>query len=91
MYFKRPIESVADMKGIRFRSYSDATVRLAALTGMPAVRVEAAAIREALAEGRAEALISSGAIGHDRRLWDYLSHFCGVFVPGYRATTCSRT
>ena len=83
MYFKRAIESVADMKEIRFRSYSGATARLAALAGMPAVHVEAASIREALADGRAEALVSSGAIGHDRRLWDYLSHFYDVraWVP----------
>ena len=75
MYFKRAIESVADMAGIKFRSYSNATARLAALAGMPAVHVEAAAIREALAEGRVEALVSSGAIGYDRQLWRHMSHF----------------
>lgn len=67
--------SVADMEGIRFRAYNDATARLAALAGMPAVQVEAAALREALADGRAEAFISSGATGYDRQVWDHVSHF----------------
>ncbi len=75
MYFKGAIESVADMEGIRFRAYNDATARLAALAGMPAVQLEAAMLRAALADGRAEAFISSGATGYDRRVWDYVSHF----------------
>ena len=75
MYFQRAIESVADMEGIRFRAHSDATARLAALAGMPAVQIEAAALREALADGRAEAFISSGATGYDRQAWDHVSHF----------------
>ena len=75
LYVKRAIESVADLEGIRFRAHSDATARLAALAGMPAVQVEAAALREALADGRAEAFISSGATGYDRQVWDHVSHF----------------
>ena len=75
MYFQRAIGSVADMAGIRFRAYSAATARLAALAGMPAVHVEAAALREALASRAVEAFVSSGAIGYDRRLWEHMSHF----------------
>ena len=75
MYFKRAIESVADMEGIRFRANNEATARLAAHAGMPAVQLEAAMLRAALADGRAEAFISSGATGYDRRVWDYVSHF----------------
>ena len=75
MYFQRSIESVADMAGIKFRSYSDATARLAALAGMPAVHMEAASLSQALASGAVEAFVSSGAIGYDRRLWAHMSHF----------------
>ena len=38
------IKSVADMKGIKFRSYNNATSRLAELTGMLPVTIEAAEI-----------------------------------------------
>ena len=75
MYFKGAIESVADMEGIRFRANNEATARLAALAGMPAVQIEAAMLRDALADGRAAAFISSGATGYDRQVWDYVSHF----------------
>ncbi|MEH6497702.1 MAG: C4-dicarboxylate ABC transporter substrate-binding protein, partial [Pseudomonas marincola] len=34
LYFKKEVNSVADMKGIKFRSYNNATARLAELTGM---------------------------------------------------------
>ena len=75
MYFKRAIDSIADMEGIPFRANNAATARLAALAGMPAVRVEEAALREALADGTAEAFVSSGATGYDREVWDHMSHF----------------
>ena len=75
LYVKRAIESVADLEGVRFRANNEATARLAALAGMPAVQVEAAALREALADGMAEAFISSGATGYDRKVWDHVSHF----------------
>lgn len=78
IYFKGAIESVADMEGIRFRANNEATARLAALAGMAAVQIEAAMLRDALADGRAAAFISSGATGYDRRVWDYVSHFYDV-------------
>ena len=34
LYFRNEVKSVADMKGIKFRSYNNATSRLAELTGM---------------------------------------------------------
>ena len=83
LYVKGAIDSVADLKGVAFRAHNDATVRLATLAGMSPVRVEAAALREALADGWAEAFISSGATGYDRKVWDFLSHFYDVraWVP----------
>ncbi|WGW05731.1 TRAP transporter substrate-binding protein [Tropicibacter oceani] len=78
LYFKKPIESVADMKGIKFRSYSTATARMAELTGMLPVQVEAAELSQALATGVAESFISSGATGYDRKVWEHLTHFYEV-------------
>jgi TRAP-type C4-dicarboxylate transport system substrate-binding protein len=78
LYFKKPIMRIADMKGIKFRAYNAATARLAALAGMLPVQIEAAELTQALATGVAEAFISSGATGYDRKVWEQLSYFYDV-------------
>ena len=78
LYFNQEVNSVADMEGIRFRSYSNATNRLAELTGMLPVTIEAAEISQAFATGVASSMVSSGATGYDRRVWESLSHFYEV-------------
>ena len=78
LYFKKEVNSVADMKGIKFRSYNNATSRLAELTGMLPVTIEAAEISQAFATGVAESMISSGATGYDRKVWESLTHFYEV-------------
>ena len=66
------------MEGIKFRSYNNATARLAELTGMLPVTIEAAEISQAFATGVAESMVSSGATGYDRKVWESLSHFYEV-------------
>jgi TRAP-type C4-dicarboxylate transport system substrate-binding protein len=78
LYFKKEVNSVADMAGIKFRSYNTATARLAELTGMLPVQIEAAEISQAFATGVAESMISSGATGYDRKVWEHLTHFYEV-------------
>ncbi|HSM39870.1 MAG TPA: TRAP transporter substrate-binding protein, partial [Afifellaceae bacterium] len=78
LYFKKEVNSVADMKGVKFRSYNNATARLAELTGMLPVTIEAAEISQAFATGVAESMISSGATGYDRKVWESLTHFYEV-------------
>ena len=78
LYFNKEVNSVADMEGIKFRSYNNATSRLAELTGMLPVTIEAAEISRAFATGVAESMISSGATGYDRKVWESLSHFYEV-------------
>ena len=78
LYFKKEVTSVADMEGIKFRSYNTATARMAELTKMLPVQVEAAELSQALATGVAESFISSGATGYDRKVWEHLTHFYEV-------------
>ncbi|NQV98489.1 MAG: TRAP transporter substrate-binding protein [Rhodospirillales bacterium] len=78
LYFKKEVNSVADMKGIKFRSYNTATARLAELTGMLPVTIEAAEISQAFATGVAESMVSSGSTGYDRKVWESLTHFYEV-------------
>ncbi len=78
LYFKKEVNSVADMEGVKFRSYNTATARLAELTGMLPVTIEAAEISQAFATGVAESMVSSGATGYDRKVWESLTHFYEV-------------
>ncbi|WP_050604292.1 TRAP transporter substrate-binding protein [Ruegeria sp. 6PALISEP08] len=78
LYFKDEVTSVADMKGIKFRSYNNATSRLAELTGMLPVTIEAAEISQAFATGVADSMISSGSTGYDRKVWESLKYFYEV-------------
>ncbi|MHA1544791.1 MAG: TRAP transporter substrate-binding protein [Alphaproteobacteria bacterium] len=78
LYFKKDINAVADMKGIKFRAYNAATARLAELSGMLPVQIEAAELVQALATGVADAFISSGSTGYDKKVWEHLSNFYDV-------------
>mgnify|MGYP000052991680 CR=1 FL=1 len=72
------IEALADMNGVKFRSYNSATARLAELTGMLPVQIEAAEISQAFATGVADSMVSSGATGYDRKVWESLNYFYEV-------------
>lgn len=77
-YFKKAVNSVTDMKNIKFRAYNAATGRIAALAGMVPVQIEAAELSQALATGVAESFISSGSTGVDSKVWESLTHFYDV-------------
>ena len=77
-YFKKEVNSSADTKGIKFRSYNTATATFAEALGMVPVQVEAAELPQALATGVAEAFISSGSTGYDKKVWEHLTHYYKV-------------
>ncbi|EPJ44838.1 MAG: peptide ABC transporter solute-binding protein [Osedax symbiont Rs2] len=78
LYFKKAVDSKADTKGVKFRSYNSATARLSELMGMQPVQVEAAELSQALATGVVESMISSGSTGYDKKVWEQLTHFYDV-------------
>ena len=78
-YFKKEVNSSADTQGVKkFRSYNAATATFAKELGMLPVQVEAAELSQALATGVAEAFISSGSTGYDRKVWEHLTHYYKV-------------
>jgi len=77
-YFNKEVNSSADTAGVKFRSYNTATATFAEALGMVPVQVEAAELSQALATGVAEAFISSGSTGYDRKVWEHLSHYYKV-------------
>ena len=78
LYFRDEVTTMEDMVGVKFRSYSNATSRLAELTGMLPVTIEAAEISQAFATGVADSMVSSGATGYDRKVWESLNYFYSV-------------
>jgi TRAP-type C4-dicarboxylate transport system substrate-binding protein len=77
-YFNKEVNSSKDTQGIKFRSYNSATATFAEELGMIPVQVEAAELSQALATGVAEAFISSGSTGYDRKVWEQLSYYYKV-------------
>ncbi len=78
LYFKKEVNSIADMAGVKVRSYNKATARLAELTGMAPISIEAAEISQALAAGVIASLITSAVTGQDSKAWEQLSSFYEV-------------
>lgn len=75
VYANKALNSVADLKGLKFRAYNKTTARMAELAGAVPVQIEAAELSQALATGVAESFISSGSTGYDRKVWEHLSHW----------------
>ena len=78
LYTKTPVESAADLKGVKFRAYNAATARIAELAGMQPVQIEAAELSQALATGVVDSFISSGATGFESKVWEQLDYFYEV-------------
>ncbi len=75
IYSKRPINSAADLKGIKWRAYSPSTSRIAELVGAQPVTVQAAEFSQALATGVVESTMTSGATGVDSKLYEHLKYY----------------
>lgn len=75
IYAKKDINSLADMKGLKFRAYNAATSRIAELAGAQPVTIQAAELAQALATGVANSFISSGSTGYDTKVWESLTHW----------------
>ncbi len=75
IYTKKPVNSAADLKGIKWRAYSPATSRIAELVGAQPVTVQASELSQALATGVVEATMTSGATGVDSKLYEQLKYY----------------
>ena len=70
LYSKKEISSVADLKGLKFRAYNSATIRIAELTGMAPTKIEAAEISQAFSTGAVESMITSPTTGKNSKIWE---------------------
>jgi TRAP-type C4-dicarboxylate transport system substrate-binding protein len=75
IYSTKPINSVADMKGLKMRTYNPATSRIAELAGAQPVTIQAAELAQAMATGAVNANITSGATGYDTKAWEVVKNY----------------
>jgi TRAP-type C4-dicarboxylate transport system substrate-binding protein len=72
IYSKKPLNSGADMKGLKWRAYSPATARIAELMGAQPVTVQQAELSQAMATGVIDSYMSSGSTGYDTKTYEYI-------------------
>ena len=70
LYSKKEINSIEDLKGLKFRAYNSATIRIAELTGMAPTKIEAAEISQAFSTGAVESMITSPTTGKNKKIWE---------------------
>ncbi len=75
IYSSKPINTLADMKGLKLRTYNPATSRIAELAGAQPVTIQAAELAQAMATGAVNANITSGATGYDSKAWEQVKYF----------------
>ncbi|MFL6936048.1 MAG: TRAP transporter substrate-binding protein [Xanthobacteraceae bacterium] len=78
IYAKKDINTVDDMKGLKWRAYNVGTARIAELVGAQPVTIQAAELPQALATGVVNAFMTSGATGYDSKAWETMTHFYDV-------------
>lgn len=83
IYTKKPFNSAADLKGVKFRTYNPATSEFAKLLGAIPTTVQVPEIPQAFLTGLVDAMITSGATGVDTQAWDYLKYYTDAeaFLP----------
>lgn len=74
IYSKKDINTVADMRGLKWRAYNVGTTRIAEIVGAQPLTVQAAELPQALATGVVDSFISSGSTGYDSKVWETLTH-----------------
>lgn len=75
LFLREAVTEPAQLQGVSFRAYNNATERMAQLLGMVPTQVEAGDIPTAFSTGRIAAMITSPSTGVSSQAWDYTSHY----------------
>ena len=83
IYTKKPLASIADLKGSKFRTYSPNTSEFAKQIGAIPTTVQVPEVPQAFLTGLVDAMITSGSTGVDTQAWDYLKYYYDTeaFLP----------
>lgn len=72
IYTNKTLNTVADMKGLKWRAYSPVTSKIAQEVGAHPVTIQQAELSQALATGVVDSYMSSGSTGYDTKTYEYL-------------------
>lgn len=75
IYAKKEIKSLADMKGMKFRTYNAGTSRFAQLAGAVPTLVQIPELPQAFQTGRVAGMVTSAATGVNIKAWDFVSYY----------------
>ena len=75
LYTKDPVKSVADFKGLKMRTYSPLTARLAELMGASPTVVQVPEIPQMFATGAMHAMVTSSATGTSTKAWEFVKNY----------------
>ena len=78
LYSNKPVNSLADLSGLKMRAYSPTTSRLADLMGTTPVNVPFSDIAQAFTTSVIDAMVTSPSTGVNNQSWDYITHFTTV-------------
>jgi TRAP-type C4-dicarboxylate transport system substrate-binding protein len=75
IYTKEPVKTLADFKGLKMRTYSPLTARLAELMGSNPTVVQVPEIPQMFATGAMQAMITSSATGTQSKAWEFVKNY----------------
>jgi len=75
IYSNRELKTIKDLEGLSWRAYSPATMRVAELVKAQPVTIQTAELSQALATGKVNAMMTSGATGVDSKVWEQVKYF----------------
>ncbi len=78
IFSTKPISSVDNIKGKKWRAYNPQTSRIAELVGAQPVTIPAAELAQALATGAVEVFMTSAATGYDSKVWEQVKYYYDV-------------
>lgn len=73
-YFKKPINTAEDLRGVRMRTYDRVTAEMCTRLGMVPQQLNNPDVVPALASGRVDAVMTSGTTAVAQRYWEFLKH-----------------
>lgn len=75
IYTKEPLNSIEDLKGTKFRTYSPLTARLAELLGASPTVIQVPEVPQMFATGAVHAMITSSATGTSTKAWEFVKNY----------------
>ena len=75
IYTKEPVKQASDFKGLKMRTYSPLTARLAELLGAAPTVVQVPEIPQMFATGAMHAMVTSSATGTSSKAWEFVKNY----------------